>query len=209
MDREGERGVDDTVIPEIEALVEVYKEFYRPARYCGCTEEHPYPHNVDSDGKPAVCLAHEWERQQRIMQRLLVQRELSLPIPPGVRWSEKDASVVKEAMKKVDLYANPATTPSKLSLKGVSDDGSVATSIAWYLTQAEWEDDTAKRQHIVVYLDRSTIINNTFAHRDLEMRAAVTYAPVLIYWDNRDNRNGSWILNAIRSRPNGLAFVVK
>lgn len=193
------------MIPEIEALVEVYKEFYRPARYCGCTEEHPYPHNIDSDGKPAVCLAHEWERQQRIMQKLLVQRELSLPIPPGVKWDDRAA----EAVEKVDLYANPATTPSKLTLRKMNDDGSVATSIAWYLAQAEWEGDTARRQHIVVYLDRSTVINHTFAHRDLEMRAAVTHAPVLVYWDNRDNRNGSWILNAIRSRPNGLAFVVR
>lgn len=194
------------MIPEIEALVEVYQEFYRPERYCGCTKEHPYPHNVDSDGKPAVCLAHEWERQQRIMQKLLVQRELSLPIPPGVRSDNKLMTVIKDAGERV--YENPADNTSKLVMAKRRDDGSLATNIAWYLAQPEWDDNIAKRQHIVVYLDRSTVINHQFEHRDLEMRAAITHAPVLVYWNNTDNRNGSWILNAVRSRPRGLAFIV-
>jgi len=195
------------VIPEIEALVETYRTFYKPVRPCGCTEEHPYPHNVDTDGKPAVCLAHEWDRQQRLLHNLLEGNGLSLPIPPDVRPDDKLEGIVGKAGSRI--YENPVTNPSKLVVANRKDDGALATNIAWYLSQPEWNDSESRVQHIVVYLDRSTVINHTFKGQDLAMRDAVTYSPVLVYWNNRDNRNGSWILNAIRARPYGLAFIVK
>lgn len=195
------------MIPEAKALQEVYQVFYRPERWCGCSEEHPFPHNVDSNGRPAVCLAHEWERQTQLFQRLLVNKNLSLPIPPDVRWNDRTDSFVEQAKER--LYNNPAVSPSKIVARNISDDGSVATNLAWYLSQMEWDGQIAKLQHIVVYLDRSTVITRTFQDKGESMRDMLAYAPVLVYWDNMDSRNGTWIKNAIRSRPHGLAFVVK
>jgi hypothetical protein len=195
------------MVPEIEAVVEVYREFYRPERYCGCTEEHPYPHNVDSEGRPAVCLAHEWERQKRLFQRLLVNSGLSLPIPSSVKWDERSDKYIEAAGKRI--YENPATSPSKIIEAKIRDDGSVATNLAWYLSQQEWEEKSASRHHIVVYLDRTMVITSTFEGHEAKMRDAITHAPVLVWWNSRDNRNGHWIKNAIRSRPHGLAFVVR
>lgn len=191
---------------QIGAIVEAYEELYQPERPCGCTEDNPYPHNIDNNGKPAVCLAHEWERQQRIHQARLMQNQLSLPIPPQVRWDDKTQKAIEEA--KDDIHKNPIHS-RKVHLKKVHDDGAMATNLAWYLSQSEWQGNIARRGHIVVYLDKSTVITNTFQQRETEMREVISFAPVLVYWDNRDNRNGSWILNTVRSRPNGLAFVVR
>jgi len=195
------------MVPEIEAVLEVYREFYQEERYCGCTEENRYPHNVDSQGRPAVCMAHEWDRQHRLFQKLLVNSGLSLPIPPKVKWDKRAQQYINAAGDRI--YTNPATSPSKIIEAKVRDDGSIATNLAWYLSQVEWADKTSKRQHIVVHLDRTMIITHTFEGREAEMRDAIVYAPILVYWNSRDNRNGDWIKNAIRSRPNGLAFVVR
>jgi hypothetical protein len=194
------------VIPQIEAVVEAYREFYRPERLCGCTEGHRYPYNVDSQGLPAVCLAHEWDRQQRLLREMLVRADLSMPIPSKVRLSSKVEKLVSE----VDIYSNPTKASSLPIMRSTGSSDVVALGLAWYLSQLEWDGEVAKRQHIVVYLDKSTVITNTFQKREMEMRDVLTYAPVLVYWANPDGRNNcSWILNTVRSRPCGLAFVIE
>lgn len=196
------------MIPEAAALLEVYLDFYRPERPCGCTEDHPYPHNIDGDGKPAVCLAHEWDRQHRLFQEMLTSQGLSLSIPSSVSWDEEADKWLAEAGDRITV--NPITSPSRIiAYQSKGDSGRVAASLAWYLSQPEWaNDDIASRQHIVVYLDRSTIITSTFNYKEPEMRDIITWAPILVYWNNHDNRNGSWIKNTIRSRPHGLAFFI-
>jgi len=190
--------------PEIGMLIEVYKQLYREERNCGCNDENKYPYNVDEYGLPAVCLSHEWSRQQKLMQSLLVQREISLPIPPSVRWDERTDSLIK----RVEVTSNPIDSRYVVSDTELTD-GGVATSLAWYLAQPEVEGNITKRQHIVVFLDRTTVITQSYKQRETEMREALMYAPVLVFWDNQDARNGTWIMNSIRSRPIGMAFIVR
>jgi hypothetical protein len=196
------------MIPEIEAIVEAYQTLYRPERPCGCTKEHRYPNNVDSRGMPAVCLAHEWDRQQDLLQSRLTEAGLSMPIPPAVNWDERADWFLAQA----NTLANPASRRSKVvsnPSRTHDNDGAVAATLAWHLAKLRWEDHTAVGQHIVASLDRTMVITAAYERRETEMRNVLAYAPVLVFWDNQDTRNGGWILSTIRARPNGLAFVIR
>lgn len=205
------------MVPEIRTLAEIYKLFYRERRPCACTEENSYPNLVDRDGNIAICPAHEWEHQWGLMKELLVEHGISLPIPKKNNPSEEFRVFKKHILKEVgNIYKNPVKRDREIEVHemapGKKNQGdTVAVSVAHWLDQVLWDANTEEKfgQHIVVYLDRTTIISQTFSGREKYVRDALTYAPVIVYWENQDGRNASWIMNAIRVRQYGLAFIVR
>lgn len=205
------------MVPEIRTLVGVYRLFYRERRRCVCTEGNEYPNLFDSDGNPVICQAHEWEHQWSLMKSLLVKRGISLPIPKKDNPSEQFKAFKADTLKKFgSIYKNPVKRDREIAVHNMSpgekDQGdTIAVSIAHWLDQVLWDADTREMfgQHIVVYLDRSTVISQTFSGNEDCVRDALTYAPILVYWQNTDGRNASWIMNAIRVRQYGLAFIVE
>jgi hypothetical protein len=179
----------------IRGTIAAYENFYKPQRRCVCGEK-------TEDGLPLICRAHEWERQREIHQGALVKAGLSKPIPPKVKMHKNLRGAIKNAGSRV--YENPVNQTSRLvNISGPNEDA-LAVNIAWWLAQRE---DPFQREHIVAWLDRTQVITGTYNGIDGLMEV-LTYAPVLVFWNNHDQRNGASILNAIRSRQHGLAFVI-
>lgn len=205
------------MVPEIRTLVEVYKLFYKERRPCVCTKDNSYPNLINGEGDPAICPAHEWEHQWNLMKALLVERGISLPIPKRDTPSEQFKTFKRDVLTDLgNIYRNPVFRNREITIRdmppGKKNQGdSVAVSTAHWLDQVLWDSDTKEAfgQHIVVYLDRTSIISRTFEGNESYVRDALTYAPVLVYWENQDGRNASWIMNAIRVRQYGLAFIVR
>jgi hypothetical protein len=193
------------VKPEVAVLGEVYELFYKPDLNCLCTDEHKYPDLFDENGDLLVCPFHEWRNQVKGMRKMLDQAGLSLPIPRDYKPGELSRKIMRMVIEEIgsarvhpnsDNWVLFYTTEMK-----EMDKGGVAS-----LNIAKWLADNG---HIVVRLDRTAIITRSYSGMEEYMRDVLTYAPVLVFWDNRDNRNGTWIESCIRSRQSGIAVVVK
>jgi len=200
-------------------VIEAYKRFYlndhlhKPHRTCGCGPEHGYwPNNYVMSGTfqvPAVCEACEWISKRTALQHAVVEAGLSLPIPPRneqTRYRGKpDACHIREHPLHCDPYLWRPDTP--LGDESWKVTGNVARGLSRNGSDNAKEHDL---EHVVFYLSRSHIIDKVYGDRTTEVQEILRHAPVLVYWRNADQRNGtSWVDQAIMSRNIGLTFMVE
>lgn len=189
------------MVPELETLVGVYRLFYREELACLCDGDNKHPNLVDENGDPMVCPLHEWEHQRSAMRKMLDRSGISLPIPCTQRTTAATKRLIGNlASEPVLLAGKPKIATYTLPVDERHTAGQTA------LNMAHWLDS---RGHIVVRMDRTHVITQTFEGREAYMRDALMYAPVLVFWDNPDGRNGTWIESTIQSRQYGLAVVLK
>lgn len=64
-------------------------------------------------------------------------------------------------------------------------------------------------EHVVFLVHNSTALSLMFQHRDKEIEDVILYAPVLIFWNNRDGRSNGRLRSLIDYRQYGYAFVLE
>ncbi len=197
-------------------VVWAYEEFYyleRPGlgskgnrrfRVCGCgSETGEWPDNYTKlDGRtvPAVCEAHEWQDKRAQLQQAITMSRLSMPIPV---FSE-------QTIPSAPSHTHPLALdkPYFHVIKNLgSKSGSRAGQIARWLTANG--GDEFSQEHVVCYTHHTQLISLMYSQHDQEVCDLISYSPVLVFWDNRDNRSNGYAENLIMARQFGLTFVVK
>lgn len=191
----------------IKAVVDAYWEVYQPQRTCSCGDGE----FVEINGLtlPATCMSCEWSYQKDRLSIELSKQGVTITPPMRVKKHPK----LDKALSQISherITSNPMhIQPYPVLVREPNPDNLAANLAYWLSQEEETEEGTFERDHIVVYLDRSFVISETYRRKDDEMREVIMKAPWLVFWDNPDTRNGSWIMNAIRSRQYGTAFVVE
>jgi hypothetical protein len=166
------------------------------------------------DGMPIVCRVHEWRAKQQQVQRKAVTAGLSYPIPAGSTLSDTRhrALISKVASHYRDgIRHNPLlVTEPPMTIKTSADSGRVATSLAVYLRSPLPQGEAYAREHAVFLMHRSQAINLAYSQREREAEDVLMYAPVLVYWDNKDDKRSNGRLRSlIDLRQYGYAFIVE
>lgn len=172
----------------INEVITAYRQWYRPEVECVCGGD-PDNYVVEIDGLPlpGVCSFHEWQSKRQQLQQELHQAGLSLPIPKML-----EAKAPKGYDNTHPLYRSPEI-PNKLG-----GGATYAGKIAAYLAQT----------HIVVYLNRTKLINLSFSQRDQEVEDAVVWSPVFIYHSNYDKRSNGYDEALISLRQFGFCYLI-
>ena len=196
--------------PLIRDVLWHYREFYflnGEERSCGCQPGNKWPFIRSEDGTPLVCEAHEWQAKRRSLQQRIIVEGLSEPIPGA---SDKLWGVLPGDMRKAPAECHPLRMDPYIWQPPKSIDqgsGGIASAIACWLTMAP--PGKFSREHVVFFTHHSHLVTMCYQGQEQAVRDALLWAPVLVYWHNKDVRRGNgWMLDLIKLRQYGLAFVV-
>jgi hypothetical protein len=178
----------------------VYRHFYSKEHTCNGAEGS-WPHLFEGD-QPVVCKACEWNTKRAAVQERVIGSRLSMPVARKKGIGDK---VRRAIIKSVGgLVQNPldASELWRADLPKQGENARLATNLANYLSWAG---------HVVFYVHRSQAINLIYSQREIEAEDVLLYAPVLVYWCNRDARNGgagARLDALIEMRSCGFTFIL-
>jgi len=188
--------------PVIRSICLSYIHFYKERATCACDNAEGTWPNLFVDNEPRRCPYHEWEHRSKEAQWAIQAAGLSYPIPKI--WNK--SRIASTAKIKVEEYysgleRNPLGVSKEPMLKPPSKDSSEYAGILARTMRDEG--------HIVFFVHHSQIINFSYSQRDQEVDDLILYAPVLVYWHNRDGRQNGRSLGLAKSRQYGYTFIVE
>jgi hypothetical protein len=194
--------------PAIAALVRAYELWYgfTGRRHCGCSEDTgKWPNNFVRQPNglevPAVCPLHEWQHKQSVIQKMLVEGGISMPLPR--RWKNTKAveNIVSAFEPENPLNDMHSTTTHGASFEEI---GAIASRLA-----RNWSEfPYASGEHIIVLTNRTAMLSMMYERRDDAVKDTLLFSPVLVYWDNEDRRDsGEYIDYLISSRQKGITVI--
>lgn len=194
-----------------------YREFYYLNENClyrTCTCEladGEWPDIRAKDGTPVICEAHTWKDLQRALQREIVSSGLSMPIPRKLgKPDRKGQARLKEHLGPT-VYKHPLLSEPQIIevAKGTIPASQGAAWIARWLSSTENGEEKHRMEHVVFYVHHSQALNFVYERRNQAIEDVLLWAPVLVYFHNRDGRENGRTLPLIQSRQYGLAFIVE